>query len=73
MGKKVLIVSYTFPPSPNVGGRRWSKLVRHLVESGNTVHVITAIPDSDGRYSTKSSDGITVHRIDSGYPRILTN
>jgi glycosyltransferase involved in cell wall biosynthesis len=73
MGKKVLIVSYTFPPSPNVGGRRWSKLAAHLVGSGNLVHVITAIPDENGQYGVNVSEGITIHRINSGYPAILTN
>ncbi len=73
MSKKVLIVSYTFPPSQHVGGRRWSKMAFHLAKAGNEVHVITAIADKRGKYSTTTSDGITIHRIHSGYPDVLTN
>ncbi len=73
MGKSVLIVSYTFPPSTNVGGRRWSKMVHHLASAGNKVHVLTATPNEKSEYDTSSKDGITIHRINGGYPEILAN
>jgi len=73
MGKSVLIVSYTFPPSTNVGGRRWSKMVRHLATVGNKVHVLTATPNEKGEFDISDKDGIIIHRINSGYPEVLTN
>ncbi|NNM95484.1 MAG: hypothetical protein HKL88_08490 [Bacteroidia bacterium] len=73
MGKKVVIVSYTFPPATGVGGRRWSKLGEQLVKKGHEVHLVTASPSSSGKYGSESWNGLTVHRIPGNYPPILTH
>lgn len=40
--KHILIISYTFPPNPGIGGRRWAKFAKYLTRQNFTVHVIHA-------------------------------
>lgn len=42
MSKKILIISYTFPPSNKIGGRRWVKFAKYFVKNNNDVRVITS-------------------------------
>ena len=43
MKKKVLVISYTFHPSNQIGGRRWTKFVRLFLKHHNIdVKVITS-------------------------------
>ena len=42
MSKKILIISYTFPPSSKVGGRRWVKFAKYFVKNNNDVRIITS-------------------------------
>jgi len=39
--KKILIISYTFPPTPGIGGRRWAKFSKELIAEKHDVKVIT--------------------------------
>lgn len=39
---KVLIISFFFPPSPSIGGRRWAYLGKALYEKNIDVHVIAS-------------------------------
>ncbi|MFL5763731.1 MAG: glycosyltransferase [Bacteroidia bacterium] len=38
----ILLIAYTFPPAPGIGGRRWAKFAKYLAARGYVVHVITA-------------------------------
>jgi hypothetical protein len=42
MSKNILLVSFVFPPSNDVGGRRWSKFAEALYEKGYNIHLITS-------------------------------
>lgn len=39
--KKILVISYTFPPSPGIGGRRWAKFSKELIADKHDVKVMT--------------------------------
>jgi glycosyltransferase involved in cell wall biosynthesis len=40
--RRILVVSYYFPPSTAIGGARWAALARHLRRMGHEVGVITS-------------------------------
>ncbi|MGO9763866.1 MAG: glycosyltransferase [Solirubrobacteraceae bacterium] len=53
MTRRILLVTYFYPPDPSVGSHRWSALARHLRRLGNEVTVITTsafgtLPDDAG-------------------------
>lgn len=75
MIKKILIISYTFPPTSGVGGRRWAKFAKYIYREGVDVHVIAA--KSVGKEESTWKNDVTdlvdkVERIDFGYPNILS-
>lgn len=37
---KILLLSYTFPPTPGIGGRRWAKFAKYLTKENVEFHVI---------------------------------
>jgi glycosyltransferase involved in cell wall biosynthesis len=39
--RRLLIVSYPFPPMPSVGAHRWDAMARHLRRLGNEVTIVT--------------------------------
>jgi len=42
MSKKIILISYFFPPSNEIGGRRWGKFANYLAKKGHDVFVICA-------------------------------
>ena len=56
MSKKVLIVSYTFPPKSGIGGRRWAKFAKYLNRSGTDVRVLTFTSKGDSNLSNWKRD-----------------
>src|SRR5262245_23805594 len=44
--KRIIIISYHFPPSGTVGGLRWQKLARFLVADGWGIDVVCLDPSS---------------------------
>lgn len=43
-GRRLLLISYHFPPSPEVGGLRWQQLAGHAAEHGWGLDVVTRDP-----------------------------
>lgn len=74
MSKRVLIVAFTFPPTPGIGGRRWAKFAKYLKRNGHVVKVIAASNQESGisewvnDYEEMKED---VRFIDSSYPKYL--
>lgn len=74
MSKKILLVSFTFPPSPGVGGRRWAKFSKYLYRKGYDLRVISnevwKTEQSNWDHDVRELEG-RVTRIPSGYPKQL--
>ena len=71
---KVMILSYTFPPAPGVGARRWAKFAKCLVKAGYQVYVISADWNDRNCRSNWSDDvnNIEIYRIRGGLnPNLL--
>jgi len=72
--KNILIICYTFPPAPGIGGRRWAKFSKYLTRSGINVSVFAAKSNKgDKSLWTKDVEGINITRLNSVYPTILSN
>ena len=72
MKKPLLIISYTFPPFPGIGGRRWVKFAKYLNQAGHNIHVIAAQnPFTFESEWTKDAEGIQVHYLPYKYPFVL--
>lgn len=75
MKPKLLLISYTFPPYPGIGGRRWAKFAKYLSELGHEIYVISAT-NNTGSTSLWFDDiannpSIHIFPISSNYPLIL--
>ncbi len=67
------IVSYTFPPSKEIGGRRWAKFSQQLTKKGHEVTVVCADNSAgDNHWYDKEFSGIDVCVLPKCYPKWLT-
>ncbi|MFC2175958.1 glycosyltransferase family 4 protein [Bacteroidota bacterium] len=69
--RKVLIITYYWPPSGGAGVQRWLKFAKYLPEFGYDVHVLTVKPDratypqTDNSLLEQVPKNITVHCTDA--------
>lgn len=72
---KVIVVSYVFPPSPGIGGRRWAKFSKYLSKNSNLELKVIAADNQLNQKSNWLSDlkGIKgeIQYLKSGYPKYL--
>ena len=66
------IVSYTFPPSKEIGGRRWAKFSQHLVKEGHEVTVVCANDKENKEWYQKEYPGVEVNVLPKRYPEWLS-
>ena len=57
--RRLLVVTYHFPPDEAVGGLRWAGLSKYLARRGWEVHVVTAAMGEDAEVEP----GVVVHRF----------
>jgi len=72
MKSNVLIISYVFPPSIEVGGRRWDKFARAIYRNGGSVTILSSdmgIPNT--LIGNKPNYIKSHHIIKNKYPEIL--
>lgn len=70
--KRILIISYPFPPAASVGGLRPLRMARHLPEFGYAVEVLTTAEgdgerDFDAELVKEIPPGTIVHRLPVRY------
>ncbi len=66
------IVSYTFPPSKEIGGRRWAKFSQHLARYGHDVTVICTGSSVGKEWYEKEFPGIQFKLLPKCYHEWLT-
>ena len=73
--KKILIVCFSFPPFPGVGGRRWAKFAKHLSNLGYELFIVAAKPEGNS-VSEWNNDvmkpNISISQIPLGYSKVLS-
>lgn len=65
------IVSYTFPPSKEIGGRRWAKFSQQLARKGHKVTVVCAENGGAECFYQKEFPGISLKVLPKCYPQWL--
>ena len=65
------IVSYTFPPSKEIGGRRWAKFSQQLAKKGHNVTVVCANNSGSLEWYQKEFVGIDFCVLPRNYPEWL--
>ena len=66
------IVSYTFPPSKEIGGRRWAKFSKQLYQLGHKVTVVCANEHVENNWFEKDFAGIDIRILPKCYPDWLS-
>lgn len=73
--QNALIVCFTFPPYPGIGGRRWAKFAKYLVKNGWDIQVLAAKKEKSGKSPWADDLELykeNIHYLPAGYPLILT-
>lgn len=65
--RRILVVTYYYPPDTSIGGRRWHAMARYLREFGHEVTVLTTkawgTDDADGHHVVRAPDLVTSARL----------
>ncbi len=74
--KKILIISYTFPPTTGIGGRRWAKFSKELIANNHDVRVVTFGAESNANNPSEWTKDIVSYKnkikyLSSNYPKWL--
>ncbi|MFZ5552179.1 MAG: hypothetical protein ACOZCO_03615 [Bacteroidota bacterium] len=71
--EKIIVLTYSFWPSQEIGARRWTKLAFSLARSGYEVHVIAVKEPSvkKDKLSPPLENGIYIHYLESNHPSDL--
>lgn len=68
MSKDILLICWDFPPNSGIGGRRWGKFAKGLVNLGYKVHVIKSAPQKNNSESSwfkdVKSEKIVTHELE---------
>jgi glycosyltransferase involved in cell wall biosynthesis len=67
----ITIVSYTFPPSNEIGGRRWAKFSMFLSQLGHNVTVVCADNGGDKEWYEHAFKGVKIEILPKFYPEWL--
>jgi hypothetical protein len=74
--KKILIICFSFPPFPGVGGRRWAKFAKYLAKKDFNLFVISAKNEnenvSEWNSDVNNAKNISVFEIPLGYSKVLS-
>ncbi|HEY6223520.1 MAG TPA: glycosyltransferase [Gemmatimonadales bacterium] len=74
--RRLLLVSYHFPPDPAVGGTRWQKLARYAAERGWGLDVVTLDPSDLAQRDVERLEdlpgGVRVYGVGAARLRIET-
>ncbi len=72
MNKRLLIVSYVFPPQPGVGGRRWAKFAKYLSRKGYDVNVLCCqnVTNTTSEWM-QDIKGINVKYLPLKFPKVI--
>jgi glycosyltransferase involved in cell wall biosynthesis len=74
--KKILVISFTFPPVEGIGGRRWAKFSKYFLRENVDVVVLTAklpsrsVSEWEHDIAELKNQG-RIHFFDTHYPEIL--
>lgn len=74
--KHILLISYTYPPYPGIGGRRWAKFSKYLSRLGYVIHVIhSKSPFKEQSLwldDVEKNENIKRYELNRKYPKVLS-
>lgn len=75
--QQILLVCYSFPPHPGIGGRRWAKFSKKLSCNGYTIHVFNAknisITSSLWNHDVMNSSTIKINSYLFNFQKLIFN